>query len=345
MKNYVHVPKEVIGAQLARTRLIDDCVIIYDDGGKEISKNSLKKSRGLIGAGIDYLCDFTEYICTHKKQFIKPLDDDPDFDLIRADFETYKDIASGGIGGQRYRITKEALRYYAQPKPIYIPLPNGNFRLSYPFVITFEKEDGERLTPDMIQRLENIGAEKTGIINIRFSKLLFKPFLEGKSQWRQIPCGIYAKLYDMQHREEGRRQTLIQAIDKDRDRLKLFGLTNEELDREKCAENAPETRLDDGRYIAAIKSFFYTVTDKYDERRNYISLSLIELLEKTNKDLLTTKAGQRIPRNNHRAGVFIQSAIDKMKAFKEFDFEIAGFNQNPLKPGNIQFHVTHRRRK
>jgi hypothetical protein len=345
MKSYVHVPKEVIDAQLTRTRLINNDVIIFDDDGKKINKSCLKRSHDLIGAGIDYLCDFTEYICTHKKQFIKPLDDDPDFDLIRADFETYKDIASGGISGQRYRITNEALRYYAHPKSVYIPLPNGNFRLSYPFIITFEKADREKLTPDMIQRLENIGAEKTGVINIRFSKWLFKSFLEGKSQWRQMPSGIYAKLYDMQHREEEKRQTFIQTIDKNRDRLSLFGLTDEEIDKEKQAENVHRTRLDDGRYIAAIKTFFYAVTDKYDERRNYISLPLIELLEKTNKDLLTVKAGRRIPRNNHHAGIFIQSAIDKMKLFGEFDFEITRFDQDPLKPGNIWFHITRRRRK
>jgi hypothetical protein len=344
MKSYVHVPKEVIDAQLTRTRLIQNDVIIYDDNKQEIEKGRLKRSHGLVGAGIEYLCDFTEYICTHKRQFIKFLDNDPDFDLIQADFETYKDIASGGISGQRKRIAHEALRYYARPKGVYIPLPNGNFRLTYPFIITFKKDDGEKFTPDMIQKLENIGAEKTGIINIRFSRLLFGPFLEGKSQWRQMPSGIYARLYDMQHREEEERQALIPAIANDRNGLKLFGLTDEEMDREKSAENVPGTRLDDGRYIAAIKAFFYAVTDKYDERKNWISFPFIELLERTNKELLTTKAGRRVPRNNHQAGVFIQSAIDKMKAFKEFDFEITRFDQDPVKPGNIRFHVTHRRR-
>jgi hypothetical protein len=345
MKNYVHVPKEVIDAQLARTRLINNDTIIYGNNGLELDRSRLKRSHGLIGAGIEYLCDFTEYICTHKREFIEPLNNDPEFDLIRADFETYKDIASGGISGQRKRITNEAIRYYAHPKGAYIPLSGGNFLLSYPFIITFKKEDGERLTSDIIQRLENIGVEKIGIISIRFSKHLFKPFLEGKSQWRQMPSGIYAKLYDMQHREEEERQVLIPAIDKDRDGLKLFGLTDEELNRERRAENLPGTRLDDGRYIAAVKAFFYTITDKYDERRNTISLPFIELLEKTNKDLLTMKAGRRVPRNNHHAGVFIQSAINKMKAFKEFDFEITRFDQDPVKPGNIRFHITHRRYK
>jgi hypothetical protein len=348
IKPYIHVPKEVIDAQLTRTRLINDKTNIYDNNSEKVSHNRLTRSHELVGAGIDYLCDFTEYMCTHEQKYITILDDDPDFDLIRADFEVYKDIASGRIPGQRTRIVKEALRYYTKPKSVYIPLLNGNYLLSYPFIITFEKTDAIELPPSMIQKLKNIDTDrKIGIINIRFSKYLFRPFLERKTQWRQMPSGIYAKLYDMQQKEEQDRQKRKKLINnpESRPQLKFLGLSDKQIDDAIRNENIHRTRLDDGRYIAAIKAFFYAVTDKYNESKDYISLPFIELLEKTNRDLLTTKAGQRIPKNNHHVGIFIESAINKMKTFKEFDFEIQRFDHDPAIPQNIRFHIIHRKHK
>jgi hypothetical protein len=176
---------------------------IHNLEGKIVPTARIKRSNEYSGAGIEYLTDLVDFICSASK--IKAaVNDDNRFYYTSPAFSWSMalDIMTGGIAGQRKRVEKEIMRYLERPKMALCQCVDGSYISAWPFVVTFNWGTLENLDAKAVAklaRLNNNGKNEEVLpistVTVMFLKPLFEAFFQDKPSTYSFPSAMYAKIY------------------------------------------------------------------------------------------------------------------------------------------------------
>jgi hypothetical protein len=362
-KSNIHkLPEQVVNTSLTKINLLkkssDDFLARLETiqppaipgtkiDGKPLKKE-IKRKYVFTGAGMEYICDFVESVCSMPKVIEKGYIDphDNNYYVTRADWDFFKSQATANLYGQSDRLYKEIWRLMHEGHPVYIPKKNGGHKLMHPFIIVLETADKRELNAQTLQQMEQISQEKIGIITIYFAKELFQDFLEGKDRWFFKPSGFYALLYHYAKIEE--EKFSVEMID-DLNQAGLFD--NDEtykkaLDFQKQidtvdAASAEKTRRDDFQYIKKYKDLYYYLLKHDNGIGDYITVDCFDMLASVGPEYIDRQLYVRAV----ESGRFLQAAISVLNRIQNMPFHIEGLenhievreDKTPAKRNMIKF--------